>query len=87
MGAKTSKRYSTLKSLLNLFKVFLNFLLSGPHKSTILKILKFELLIFNDFLNFTVVPDGETKSHNYLENERNGVKFGPRGEYSVYTGT
>ncbi len=36
MGAKTSKRYSSLKSLLNLFKFFLNFLLSGPHKSTVL---------------------------------------------------
>ncbi len=34
MGAKTSKRYSSLKSLLNPFKLFLNFffsvVLSGP---------------------------------------------------------
>ncbi len=36
MGAKTSKRYSSLKSLLNLSKLFLTFLLSGPHKSTVL---------------------------------------------------
>ncbi len=36
MGAKTSKRYSSLKSLLNPFKLFLNFLLSGPDKSTVL---------------------------------------------------
>ncbi len=36
MGGKTSKRYSTLKSLLNPFKLFLNFLLSGPHKSAVL---------------------------------------------------
>ncbi len=35
MGAKTPKRYSSLKSLLNPFKLFLNFLLSGPHKSTV----------------------------------------------------
>ncbi len=35
MGAKPSKRYSSLKKLLNLFKLFLNFLLSGAHKSTV----------------------------------------------------
>ena len=36
VGAKTSKRYSFLKSLLNLFKRFLNFHLCGPHKRTVL---------------------------------------------------
>ncbi len=36
MGAKISKRYCSLKSLLNPFKLFLNFLLSGPDKSTVL---------------------------------------------------
>ncbi len=36
MGAKTSKRYSSHKSLLNLFNLFLNFLLNGPQKSTVL---------------------------------------------------
>ncbi len=36
MGAKTSKRYSSLKSLLNPLKLFLNFVLSGPHKSAVL---------------------------------------------------
>ncbi len=36
MGAKTSKRYSSLKSLLNPFKLFLKFLLSGPDKSSVL---------------------------------------------------
>ncbi len=34
MGTKISKRYSSLKSLLNLFKRFLTFLPSGPHKNT-----------------------------------------------------
>ena len=34
MGAKISKGYSSLKSLLKLFNYFLNFNLSGPHKST-----------------------------------------------------
>ncbi len=37
MGAKTSKRYSSLKSLLNPFNLFQNFLLSGSHKSTVLE--------------------------------------------------
>ncbi len=36
IGAKTQKRYSSLKSLLNPFKLYLNFLLSGPDKSTVL---------------------------------------------------
>ncbi len=36
MAAKISKCYSSLKSLLNLFNLFLNFLLSRPHKSTVL---------------------------------------------------
>ncbi len=37
MKAKPSKRYSSFKSLLDLFNLFLNFLLSGPHKSTVLQ--------------------------------------------------
>ncbi len=36
MEAKTSKRCSSLKSLWNHFNLFLNFLLSGPDKSTVL---------------------------------------------------
>ncbi len=70
MGAKISKRYSSLKSVLNHFKLFLNFLLSGPHKSAILNFWNFEFPVFNDFFNFTIVPYGETKNFNYLENER-----------------
>ena len=38
MAAKTLNCYSSLKSLLNLFKLFLKFLLSGPYKSTVLNI-------------------------------------------------
>ncbi len=34
VGAKISKRYSSLKSR---FKLFLNFLLSGAHKNTVLE--------------------------------------------------
>ncbi len=35
-GSQNFKRYSSLKSVLNLFNFFLKFLLSGPHKSTVL---------------------------------------------------
>ena len=51
MAAKTSKRYSSLKSLLSPFNLFLNFLLSGPHKTTatVLNFGNFEFLIFQDF--------------------------------------
>ncbi len=34
MRAKTSKCYSSPKSVLNPLKLFLNFLLTGPHKGT-----------------------------------------------------
>ena len=39
MEAKISKRYSSLKSLWNLVKLFLNFLVSGSHKSNVLDFL------------------------------------------------
>ncbi len=42
MGAKTSKRYSSLKSLLKLFKTFPKFLLRCPHKSTVWDFLNLE---------------------------------------------
>ncbi len=83
MGAKTSKPYSSLKSVLNPFKRFLKFLLSGPHKRTVLDVWNFKFRIFNDFFNFTmIVPYGETKkpqlSRKRATIERNRVKFGPR---------
>ncbi len=46
MWVKTLKRYSSLKSLLNPFKLFLKFLLSGLYKSTVLDFWNFEFLIF-----------------------------------------
>ncbi len=46
MGAKTLKRYSSLKSLLNPFKLFLNFLPSSPPKSTVLNFCNFEGFLF-----------------------------------------
>ncbi len=45
MGAKASKRYSSVKSQPNVFKLFLNFLPNGPHKTMfgIFEILKIEI--------------------------------------------
>ncbi len=63
-------RYSSLKSLLNPFKLFLTFLLSGPDKSTVLDFWNCKFPIFNEFLNFTIAPYRETKNLNYLGNER-----------------
>ncbi len=54
MGAKTSKSYSPFKSLLNHFKLFLNFLLSGNHKSTVLDFWHF--LVFEFFIIFFLFP-------------------------------
>ncbi len=47
MGAKISKRYSSYKSQPKAFKLFLNFLPNGPHKTTfgIFEILKIEILM------------------------------------------
>ena len=52
MGPYWSKNFKTLllpQIVLNLFELFLNFLLSGPNKSTILDFLKFRFTIFHDF--------------------------------------
>ena len=81
MGAKISKRYSSLKSLLNLFNLFLNFLRPLQKSTVFLDIWNFEFPIFSDFFffNFTIVPYGETKNLKRATVERNRVKFGPRG--------
>ncbi len=47
MGAKTSKRYPSIKSLLDPFKLFLNFLLSGPHKSTVLHLYIYKFSVYD----------------------------------------
>ncbi len=82
MGAKTSKRYSSLKSLSNLFNLFRNFLLSCCHKGTVLDFWNFKFPIFNKFLNFTIALYGETKkpqlSGKRATVERNWVTFGPQ---------
>ncbi len=48
-GANISKRYSSFKSLSNLFKPCLNFLLRGPQNGTVLDFWNFELTFFRDF--------------------------------------
>ncbi len=52
MGAKISKRYSSYKLQPKVFKLFLNCLPNGPHKTTfgIFEILKIEILI--NFIRF-----------------------------------
>ncbi len=52
MGAKISKRYSSYKSQPKVFKLFLNILPNGPHKTKfgIFKILKIEILM--NFIRF-----------------------------------
>ncbi len=70
MGAKISKRYSSFKSLLNYYKLVLNFVHSGPHKSTFLSFWNFEFPIYDHF-KFTDAPYYEkSKNQNYMENER-----------------
>ncbi len=52
MGVKSVKRYSSYKSKAKAFKLFLDFLSNGPHKTTfgIVEILKIEILtIFFSF--------------------------------------
>ncbi len=52
LGAKISKRYSSYKSQPKVFKLFLNFLPNGPHKSMfgISEIWKIEIL--TNFIRF-----------------------------------
>ncbi len=67
MVANTSKRYSSLKSLLNPFKLLLKFLFSGPHKSTLLDFSNVEFLIFQEFCSFLLTsnPMGAKTSKRY----------------------
>ncbi len=67
IGLKILKRHSSFKLLLYYSTLLLKFLLSGPHKSSVLN---FEFLIFNGGLKFSIVLYGETKNFHCLENER-----------------
>ncbi len=75
MGAKTSKRYSSIKSPLNPFKLFLNFLLSGPDKGTVLDFLNVEFLIFNNFFLISpLYPMGKPKTSIIWKTSDNRAK-------------
>ncbi len=62
MGAKTSKRYSSLKTRLNPFKLFLTFV-SGAHKHYSFEFLKFWVFNFSRF--FVFVNMGPYGSQNF----------------------
>ena len=81
-GSKTSKRYSSIKSLLIPFKLFLNFLLNGPQKSTVLDFWNVGFLIFTNFGISPLYPMEKPKtqlSGKRATVEWNRGRFGPRG--------
>ncbi len=53
--AKTSKRCSSLKSLLNFFKILAKFVPSGPYKSTVFEF--FEFTIFHEDFSLSLTWD------------------------------
>ena len=79
-GAKTSKRYSSLKSVVNPFKLFFDFSSQWSSQKVLFWI--FEILSFrfltNFFFKFTIVP----KNPIIWKTEWN---LGLTGECSVYT--
>ena len=77
MGAKISKHYSSYKSQAKLFKLLLNFLPNGPHKTTfgIFQILKIKILMIFFSFSLTWDPMGAKISN-----------LGLRVEHSVYIG-
>ncbi len=86
MGAKISKRYCSYKLQSKVFKLYLNFLLNGLHKTTleIFETLSFRYLICFFFLisNLPLYHMGKAKpqvSGKRVILKRNGVKFRTRG--------
>ena len=65
MGAEISKTLLLSKSFFNLLKLFLHFLFSCPYKNMVFDFLNFEIPICKEFLKFTIVPCGETKTRSY----------------------
>ncbi len=80
MGVEISKRYSSYKSQPKAFKLFLNILPNGPHKTNfgIFEILSFRFLTIFCSRKFQIhywkEVYGEIKNVNYLENERSWSK-------------
>ena len=63
---KNAKHYSSLKSFLSRFKLFLNFLLSGLHN--VFDFWNFAFLIFHDFFSFTLTWD--PKDRQWTQDQR-----------------
>ncbi len=75
LGAKTSKRYSSLKSILNLFKHFPFFFLIGPCKSSLFGYLKFSIFIIHIFFLFSLTCNLEPKLQNATHPSNNLWSF------------
>ena len=69
------KRYCSFKSLVYLFKLFLNFLLSGPHKNSVLDFWNFEFRIFQDFFVVVVVETSLEFSSKWASQKRTVLDF------------
>ncbi len=72
MGAKTSKCYSFLKSLLNLFNLFLNVLINGPHKELFWN---FEVRFLKIFLISSLYPMETPKTSIIWQMSNRRVKW------------
>ncbi len=74
MGPYGSENFKTLLQIAaKYFQTFLEFSSQWSSHNCVWDFWIFEFAIFNDFfenLKFTIVPYGETKNLNYLENER-----------------
>ncbi len=92
IAATISKRYSSYKSQRKVFKLFLNFLPIGPHKTKfrIFKILKIEILL----ILFAFVNMGPNGSENFktllLQSQPKVFKlvlnFSPNGPHKTMFG-
>ncbi len=79
MGAQISKRYSSCKSESKAFKLFLNFLPNGPHKTAfgIFEILKIEILMIFVSFSLTCDPIGVKISECYSSYKSQPKAFKP----------
>ncbi len=79
-GSQISKRYSSHKSQPNVFKLFLNFLSNGPHKTTlwIFEIWKIEILPnFIRFVNMAPYVNENFKTLLLYKSPPTILKLGP----------
>ncbi len=92
MGAKISKRYS-YKSQPNVFKLLLNFLPNGPHKTTYgsFEIFKIEILmiLFSFSLTWDTMRVKISKHYSYKSEPKVlklVLKFPPNGPHKITLG-